>query len=104
MNKKASNPKPPNPNCKPKAPPPPPNLERPYRGIYDDIEYCKKEILLAREIFGNIKTTEEQYTAMVKGLTLVLFNCSKEIKSMAQATLMEAHRRREYFEEIWKEE
>ena len=78
--------------------------DKPYCGIYDDIEYCMKELLLARAIFGNIKTTEDQYNAMQKALALVLFYCPKEIKSLVQGTLTEAIMRKTYYEKIWKGE
>jgi len=77
------------------------NKDRPYNGIYDDIDYCRKEIQLARTIFGNRNTTEEQFEAMIKGLALVNFYCPDELKTIAQATLIEATMRKVYFLPLW---
>lgn len=77
---------------------------RPYNGIYDDIEYCRKEILLARVIFGNKNTTREQYEAMEKGLALIFLYCPEELTIIAQATLNEATYRQSFFEDLWQVE
>jgi hypothetical protein len=61
-------------------------------------EYCSKEIFLAREIFGNKNTTEEQYDAMEKGLSLMYLYCPEEIKTDVYAIISEAEKRRIYFE------
>ena len=101
MNKKASNPNPPDKKFKPLQPPSP---YRPYFGIYDNVEYCNKEIFSAREIFSNKNTTEIQYDAMMKGLGLILLYCPKEVKDFANATYIEATMRKKYFIPLWDKE
>jgi len=78
------------------------NKDKPYFGIYDDVEYCNKEIISARGLFGNKNTTEDQYEAMLKGLGLVVLYCPKELKVFAQATFMEATMRKPYFQKLWE--
>jgi len=77
-------------------------MERPYNGIFDDKEYCMKEILLARKVFGDVKTTRKKYQKMCDGLALLYLYCPKEIKPLAEATIKEASIRYIYFEKIWK--
>lgn len=77
------------------------NEDKPYGGIYDDSEYCTSEILLARKIFGNRNTTEDQFEAMLKGLGLMVLYCPEEIKVLAQSTFMEATMRKAYYLSLW---
>jgi len=71
--------------------------------IYNDIEKCKKDLLLAREKFGDINTTREQYDAMQRALAAMVMYCPENFKNHALATLKEAEYRRIYYEmKIWK--
>ncbi|MEE9540816.1 MAG: hypothetical protein V3V85_04895, partial [Candidatus Thorarchaeota archaeon] len=56
------------------------------------------QIREAREIFGNTKTTEIQYDAMERALGFMYLHCPKNLLGIVYATLMEATRRRFYFE------
>jgi len=76
-------------------------MKKPYDGVYDNKEFCIREIMLARSIFGNRKTTEFQFDAMIKGLMLVMLHCPEEIKPIAQSTLLESTVRRTYYEKMW---
>jgi hypothetical protein len=70
--------------------------------VYEDINKCRQDIILARKIFGDKTTTEKQYDAMEKSLGMMFLYCPEEIKGIVQATLWEAQRRRFYFEmNIW---
>ena len=79
-----------------------PNKNRPYNGIYDDIEYCREEIRSAWTLFCNRNTTEEQFRGMFKGIGLVYLYCPNKLKSIAQATVQEALARKEYYIPIWE--
>ena len=74
---------------------------KPYQGIYDSVEYCQKEMRLARKLFSNKFTKEEQYEAMLKGLGILSLYCPKEMKVQAEAMIHEAIRRKVYFLSLW---
>ncbi len=77
------------------------NKDKPYFGIYDSIEYCQKEIKLARELFGKRNTTEDQYNQMLKGLAILNLYCPEEFKITAESTITEAIRRKIYYSILW---
>ncbi len=74
---------------------------KPYFGIYDNEDYCIKELMSARDLFSDRNTTEKQYDAMIKAISLVVFYCPIKIKVFAEATIIEANMRRKYFEKLW---
>lgn len=77
--------------------------DKPYSGIYENIDYCRKELLLARELFCNKNITEKQFNAMLKGLKLLILYCPEEIKTLAKGTLMEAVYRKKYYLPLWRQ-
>lgn len=73
--------------------------------LYADDEYCKREIVQARRLFGDTNTTETQYDAMEKALTMIFLHAASfEISQMAHMTLNEAQMRRPAFEQRWDAE
>jgi len=69
---------------------------------YKDKEYCNKELLLARKVFGSTGTTRVQYDAMEKALGFLYLYCPDDMTTTVQAVLLEASYRRPHFElNIW---
>lgn len=74
------------------------------KGIWSDPEYCKRELLRAREAFCSTETTREQYEGMQRALSLMCLHCPEEFKSLAFATLLESNMRYSYFAlAVWKQ-
>jgi len=70
--------------------------------VYADKERCCEDLCLARELFGNRSTTESQYKKMQFSLGLILLYCPEEMKSLAEATIIEAGMRELYFHmNVW---
>lgn len=69
--------------------------------LFADKDYCIKELIRSRDVFGNKNTTRDQYDAMQKCLAAMYLYCPEEIQDHVYAHLLEAEKRRSYFEFIW---
>lgn len=72
-----------------------------YAGIFNDPGYCLTQLRVAREIFGDRRTTEEQYDACGRAVTLILLHGPESVVETARATLLEMGYRRWFFEKLW---
>ena len=72
-----------------------------YIHVFLDDEKTNEVILEAREIFGNKKTTRDQYEIMMKTVGLAMVHCSEKMKGFAQSTWLEANMRKVYYEYMW---
>lgn len=73
-----------------------------YGEIFRNVEYCKSELLRARDVFGDRRTTEVEYDACERVVTMILIHGPEEIVETARATLLEMGYRRLFFERLWK--
>ena len=74
-----------------------------FEDNFKDTEFCRSQILEAREIFGNKNTSLIQYDVMKRVLSFGCLYSSKEMSSLFQSTLQEAIRREIfYILNIWK--
>lgn len=70
--------------------------------IWSDPEYCKSEIMKAREIMSSRKTTRKQFEQIQKALGLMYLHCPDEMAGHAYACLQEATMRYVFFDMgIW---
>jgi len=78
-------------------------MDNPIAAAFTDRAKCLESIHEARELFGNKSTTESQYTQMEKALALGYLYCPDDLKGTFERTLLEATKRRFWYEElIWK--
>lgn len=71
---------------------------------YSNKENCIKDLSLARETYSSRNTTKEQFDGMMKSLLFILLYCPEELKIGVEAHIIDAERRRMFFEtNIWKE-
>ncbi|MGD8707054.1 MAG: hypothetical protein PVI88_00035 [Nitrosopumilaceae archaeon] len=64
---------------------------------FKDKDFCLEQMREARELFGNRKTTPEQYQAIYRVIGFVLLYGPEEIRYMAQALIDEVARREIFF-------
>lgn len=64
--------------------------------LYKDINYCRQEILHARQIMTTVPFTEEQAKNLIKGLSFVYLYGPEELTMIAKATIDEVMTRSGY--------
>lgn len=69
--------------------------------LFEDVDYCRKQILIALESAGNRNTTRDQYDQIEKTLGLIYLYCPESFTSTALFAVEELSRRRPYFELGW---
>lgn len=74
------------------------------REYFQNTDNCKRDICKARQIFGNITTTEAEYDAMEKTLGLMYLHCPEDLQMIVFATLEEAETRRFFHQQRWTAE
>ncbi len=70
--------------------------------LYEDPEYCKTEVLRARDLFSDRRTTSKQYDAMECALSFIYLYCTcGTVRNLAYSALSEAGMRKPFFEILW---
>jgi len=69
--------------------------------VFSDHDRCINDILLAREVFGNINTTRSEYNDMESVLAFMYLYCPEDLCSTVEGAVHEASRRRLFFERRW---
>lgn len=61
--------------------------------LFADKEYCHRELIRARTIFGNRNTSLEDYGNLIKALAFMYIHCPEEIAPLVLATINETNQR-----------
>jgi len=73
--------------------------------VFSDRDRVIEVLNESRKLFGSWSTTEVQYEAMKKTLGFALIYCPKELRSLVDATLLEAGMREWFFVlNVWGKE
>lgn len=81
------------------------NVSNEIEDLFKDANYCRSQILEARQLFGDKTTSEKQYDAMERALAFGLLYCPDEMIAPLHSTLLEATKRRTHFMlYFWKSE
>jgi len=69
---------------------------------YTDLDLCRKDLIMARELFGTRTTTRKQYESMLRSLALMLLHCPEDFTVHVESTLYEANTRQMmFFDQHW---
>ncbi len=65
-------------------------------------ENCFKDMKKAREVAGNVNTTEEEFDGIERALGFMYVYCPTDLCISVLSVLEDLGRRRRYFERLWE--